>query len=150
MIIRPSGPANAKIAIVGEAPGAEEEASGQPFVGTSGWCLTSMLKDAGIDRNEVFITNLCYERPPSNDITAWISDRKTQPSPEWTRLHGKWVAPQVLRGYKQLIVDLEAVKPNIVIALGGTAMWALTGKEGISNWRGSQLSIDTEEMKQWL
>jgi uracil-DNA glycosylase family 4 len=64
--VRPSGPTDARVMIVGEAPGAEEERKGEPFVGASGHELTKMLHEAGIARSQCFITNVCRERPPGN------------------------------------------------------------------------------------
>jgi uracil-DNA glycosylase len=137
--VRASGPANARIAIVGEAPGSEEESQGKPFVGSSGYLLDQMLADAGIARSECFVTNVCRERPPSNEISAWLSDRKTPPAKDWTYHAGKWMAPVVAQGRAELEAELRSVQPNIIIALGNTPLWSLTGRTGIMNWRGSQL-----------
>jgi uracil-DNA glycosylase len=137
--VRSSGPTNARIAIVGEAPDSEEEAQGKPFVGSSGYLLDQMLSGAGIARSECFVTNVCRECPPNNDISAWISDRKTPPAKDWLYHAGKWASPVVAQGRAELALELEAIKPNIIIALGNTPMWCLTGRTGIMNWRGSQL-----------
>ena len=60
------GPSDATWMIVGEAPGADEDTAGRPFVGRAGRLLTSMMLDAGFDRAEVYITNLVKRRPPEN------------------------------------------------------------------------------------
>ena len=60
------GPENASLMIVGEAPGAEEERTGRPFVGRSGRLLTEILAAAGLKREEIFITSICKCRPPKN------------------------------------------------------------------------------------
>ena len=66
-----AGNADADLMFVGEAPGAEEDRQGLPFVGRSGALLTSMLEHAGISRDEVFIANTLKCRPPENrDPTA--------------------------------------------------------------------------------
>ena len=66
------GPRDAGIVVIGEAPGREEEASGQPFVGVSGEELSRMLAEAGIVRSRCFITNAVKERPADNKLGLWI------------------------------------------------------------------------------
>jgi uracil-DNA glycosylase family 4 len=61
-----AGPPDARIMLVGEAPGYEEDAQGEPFVGKAGQVLTVLLRNAGLDRSEVFITNVCKCHPPEN------------------------------------------------------------------------------------
>ena len=61
-----AGPPDAEIMFVGEAPGADEDAQGEPFVGRAGRILTQLLGSAGIDRSDVYITNICKCRPPNN------------------------------------------------------------------------------------
>ncbi len=62
-----SGPAHARVVLIGEAPGAQEDAGGQPFVGRSGRLLLTLLAEqAGLARDEVFITNTVKCRPPGN------------------------------------------------------------------------------------
>ena len=63
-----SGPKSATLAIVGEAPGVEEEIAGIPFVGPSGKMLIEALRDNGIQRKDVYITNVVKYRPPDNKI----------------------------------------------------------------------------------
>lgn len=125
---------------MGEAPGVEEERTGLPFHGASGRLLNTLLHRVGIDRDSCFVTNVVHLRPPGNDISEWISDRKTPPSPDWIYTGGKWVHPNIATGLRLLQATLSEVSPSLVIALGGTALWALTGHEGISKWRGSRLS----------
>lgn len=123
------GPLDAKIMIVGEAPGAEEEIRGTPFVGQSGQELTRMLHDAGIPREGCFLANVARYRPPGNDIAAFFLDKKmTKPG------------PQLSEGMQELEQEIASVRPNIIIALGNVPMWSLTGHRGITSWRGSLLS----------
>jgi uracil-DNA glycosylase family 4 len=130
---KPSGPLNAKVLIVGEAPGAEEEVQGVPFVGSSGIELTRMLHEAGFVREECFLTNVCKYRPPMNDISAFFIDSKqTKPN------------ELILEGVKELKDEISAVKPQLILALGNTPLWALTGQRGITKWRGSMLSYTGE------
>lgn len=60
------GNANARILLIGEAPGFHEDAQGKPFVGNSGKFLTDLLEKAGLNREDVFITNVVKHRPPGN------------------------------------------------------------------------------------
>lgn len=139
--VRPSGPIPARIMIVGEAPGFEEERDGEPFVGASGKELTRMLHDAGINRSECFITNVARERPQGNDISHFIATRKKDITDQHSKLRDKYVKRQILEGYELLVKELEMVQPNIVIALGNTSLWALTGEWGIMKWRGSMMYV---------
>lgn len=148
--MQPSGPYNAKVMIVGEAPSEFEILRGEPFVGPSGQELNRMLSEAGILRNECFLTNVCLERPPDNDIGQWLAflvhapkpDNKKYRNQNWVRWRDAWVHPSVVEGYRQLIEHIKAVKPTLVIALGNAALYALTGKKGIKAWRGSMLMAE--------
>ena len=122
------GPKNARIAIVGEAPGRDEEREGVPFVGASGRVLNSSLKKAGIKRYECYLTNVVKTRPPKNDFSIFYEDKKkTKPKEELIVARAK------------LIDEINEINPNVTIALGGEAVKALTGQDDakITNWRGS-------------
>jgi uracil-DNA glycosylase family 4 len=126
---RSDGPAPARIMIVGEAPGVEEERQGRPFVGGSGTELTNMLHEAGIIRAECFLTNVCKYRPPGNEIERFFLDSKcTQPGAE------------IQEGLHDLRREIELVQPNVIIACGNVPLWALRGHRGITDWRGSSLT----------
>lgn len=118
------GPRDARLVLVGEAPGKNEAASGIPFVGASGGLVNEFLEGIGVLRREVFITNVAHEQPPGNDFA-------------WFYTTAGWEAYQA--GIAQLKRDLLEIRPNLVVALGGEALRALTGKRGISDWRGSLL-----------
>lgn len=148
-LVNGEGPPHASIFICGEAPGEEESRQGRPFVGPSGYELDRMLGEAGISRAECYVTNVARERPPNNDVTTWIAQSKKEVTVYHKQFREKWVLPPIAEGIRLLIVEIEAVAPNVVIALGGTSLWVLTGKSGIQKWRASMLSIDTEEMKRW-
>ena len=142
VVVRPSGPIPARIMIVGEAPGAEEEIRGEPFVGASGHELTKMLHEAGIQRSECFITNVARIRPLGNDINQFIAKAKKDRTPEHLPLRDKWVKKPIHDGFALLKQELAIVRPNVIIALGNVPMWALTGNWGITKWRGSMLYTD--------
>ena len=138
-----NGPIPAKVMIIGEAWGAEEERLGKPFVGPSGMELDRMLHEAGMLRSECFASNLINRRPPNNDLSHWIPIRKSDVTSQHVVLRDKHVLPSVYEGYDQLMQEITLVKPNIIVACGNYSMWALTGKWGIMNWRGSQLYTDS-------
>jgi uracil-DNA glycosylase family 4 len=136
------GNPNANIMLIGEAWGEEEERVGRPFVGRSGEELNRMLHEVGIMRSETYATNLINERPPYNDLTAWIAAKKKDITSQHVILRDKYVLPKVRAGYESLMKEIGLVRPNVIVALGNHAMWALTGQWGIMKWRGSQLTSD--------
>jgi DNA polymerase I-like protein with 3'-5' exonuclease and polymerase domains/uracil-DNA glycosylase len=144
MQVRPSGPAPAKIMIVGEFPGEMEVARGEPFVGYSGQELGKMLAEAGIPRSTCFLTNFIRIRPPANDIGAFIAARKSDVTPQHGLIRDKMCLPPVWEGLELLKREIEMVRPNVIIALGNATLWALTGKWGITSWRGSMLQTDLD------
>jgi uracil-DNA glycosylase len=151
-VVGARGPRTARVVIVGEAPGAEEERAGQPFVGMSGKELDKMLSDAGINPAECYFTNVTVIRPPDNDIEKWVqrsNKRKVKgknPTPaHWVEYRGWLVEPHVAEDARRLLEEIRSINPTVVIALGNTPFWALCaegvkGKVGI--WRGSSLLSD--------
>lgn len=144
MPVKPYIPSNpCGITLVGEAPGEEEEQTGLVFVGAAGRELTALLSAAGIDRYTCHITNVFDTRPPNNDLSAWcvgaVEARKlnggTYP---WNPLsRGKYLIPSRLSSaLERLKQELTSFAPRLVIALGNTPLYALTGSGGISTVRG--------------
>lgn len=133
------GPIPAKIMLIGEAWGSEEERTLLPFMGASGQELNRMLHEAGIMRSECYATNVVNARPPLNDITRWVTKKRKDVTFDMVRLRDAQVKPIVVEGFHRMLREIHEVKPNIIIALGSTALWALTGAWGITKWRGSQL-----------
>ena len=146
MLGRGVGPIPTRIMLVGEAWGAEEERQREPFVGASGAELNRMLHEAGILRSECFTTNLVNARPPMNDMAAWVATKKKDITSQHIPLRDRMVLPLVVAGYQQLLTEIAACQPNLIIAFGNYAMWALTGKWGILKWRGSHLQMEGEGM----
>lgn len=140
--VRAVGPAPAKVMIIGEAPGEEEVRQGMPFVGSSGQELSRMLQEAGITRSLCFITNVIRERPPANDIDNFIAKNKSSVTPDHRSVRDKMVKRPVWEGIELTQREIELVRPNVIIALGNVSMWALTGKWGVTSWRGSLLECD--------
>lgn len=146
-----NGPKNAKIFIVGEAPGLDEEKQGKGFVGSSGQELDRMLNEAGILRSECFITNVCKYRPAGNKIKNFFYTNKEAKELKLEMVRGCYPKPQIVEGLNELKNEILEVNPNIIIALGNVALWALSEKEsinadkgirlpkGITVWRGSML-----------
>lgn len=130
--------------IVGEAPGEQEVSRGEPFVGYSGQELGRMLQEAGLSRGQCFLTNVIRIQPPGNDIGAFIAQRKSDITPQHGLIRDKMVLPPVWEGLELLKREIEMVRPNVIIAFGNVALWALTGKWGIMSWRGSTLQTDLD------
>lgn len=140
MQVRPSGPQPARVLIVGEAPGEKEVEFGRPFVGYSGTLLTQWLSEAGIDQRTCRITNVTMERPPSNDIDLFYGSRKNPQGCEF--IGGRYCKAPIANGLRELCREIDATKPDLIIALGGTALWALTGEPSVEKWRGSIIKHD--------
>lgn len=100
------GPAGARIVLVGEAPGRDEDASGRPFVGSAGRILNAALDAARIHRDSVFITNTVKCRPPRN----------RRPKPDEL---------EACRPY--LLAQVAAVRPKVIVTLGATGLRSLLG-----------------------
>jgi uracil-DNA glycosylase len=128
------------IVLVGEAWGEYEEREGKPFVGPAGYLLNSMLRSAGINREECLVTNVFNLRPRGGNDVSNLCGPKSEGIPGTGPLvKGKYVraefAPELARLYR----ELEAARPNVIIAFGATASWALCGTTGIKKFRGAPL-----------
>jgi len=111
-----AGNANADLIFVGEAPGAEEDRQGLPFVGRAGQLLGTLLGEVGLSREDVFITNVIKSRPPGN----------RDPRPEEIEACSPYLHRQV-----------ELIEPTVVATLGNFATKLLTGDPtGITRVRG--------------
>jgi DNA polymerase len=113
----------ARVMLVGEAPGRDEDEAGLPFVGRSGKLLDRMLAAIGLDRGSVYIANVVPWRPPGNRT----------PTPQETEICKPFVARQI-----------RLVDPDVLVFLGGASAAALAGTtEGITRLRGRWLTYDT-------
>ena len=106
-IVNGSGPGNARIVLIGEAPGEQEDLKGIPFVGRAGKFLDSRLSESGLDKSKLFITNVVRCRPPRNRKPRDKEIRQCLPN---------------------LVEELKQMNPSVVIALGTVAFRALTGQ----------------------
>ncbi|NJL50259.1 MAG: uracil-DNA glycosylase [Blastochloris sp.] len=115
------GVPDGKLMLVGEAPGAEEDRQGKPFVGRAGQLLDRMLAAIGLDRSKVYIANIVPWRPPGNRT----------PTPQESAICLPFITRQI-----------ELVDPDVLMFLGGFAAASLTGtKDGILKIRGRWLSF---------
>ena len=111
-----SGNANAELMFVGEAPGAEEDRQGRPFVGRAGKFLDSLLEEIGLRREDTFIANVLKCRPPGN----------RDPLPEEIEECSPWLFRQI-----------ELIEPLVVCTLGNFSTKLLTGRKlGITKVHG--------------
>lgn len=126
------------ICIVGEAWGAEEEKARLPFVGPAGWCLNKMLEEAGIERQRCYITNVFNLRPkPTNDISNLCGKRADVTNSLPPLRNGEYLHDEYVPEVERLWEELRAGSPNLIIAMGGTASWAILGDSRISKIRGA-------------
>ena len=137
--IKSIGPKNAKIVLLGEAPGEQEERTGIPFIGASGQHLDGMLASAGLRRRDLYLTNVLQTRPPRNDLDEFLISKKDLPNgyrmPPLRQ--GKYLHPELFPELDRLAEELFQVKPNLIVACGGTALWAITGENRITKMRGT-------------
>ena len=146
--VKPRGPKDARILIVGEAPGEHEIRGGAPFLGPSGHELDKLLTEAGIDPQLCRITNVVGYRPDRNNISLFFSSSKKKAGAEGATLYRNRYAKDILLfGVNALKEEIARVKPNVVIAIGNTALWATTGQWGITSWRGSQMMGNIDDVK---
>jgi len=146
--VRPRGNPQAKILVVGEAPGKNEVEAGVPFVGASGQELMTMLAEAGISEADCMFTNVINTRPSGNLIAHFFATSKKSAAEKGAIAHsGKYALPIVFAGIKDLEELIKQVKPNVVIAAGNISLWACTGEIGILKWRGSEMEGDINGTK---
>jgi DNA polymerase len=108
------GPSDARIVMVGEVPGDQEDIQGKPFVGPAGQLLDRALERAGIDRGEIYVTNA---------VKHFKFERRGK-----RRMHKTPDRPEIEACKWWLDRELKVVKPELVVALGGTAGTALYGR----------------------
>ena len=117
------GDIDAALMFVGEAPGADEDAQGEPFVGAAGQLLTKIIQTMGLTRQTVYIANILKCRPDTPGQSA--GNRK--PTPEEMKTCIPYLHSQI-----------DLIQPRVLVALGGTALEGLLGKtEGITRVRGT-------------
>ncbi len=108
------GAAHAKLMLVGEVPGDQEDRRGLPFVGPAGKLLDEAIKSAGLERNEVYLTNAVKH-------FKWVQRGKR-------RLHAKPSAREITACRPWLEAEIEVVRPQTIVCLGATAAQSLLGR----------------------
>jgi DNA polymerase I-like protein with 3'-5' exonuclease and polymerase domains/uracil-DNA glycosylase len=136
-MIQPTGPEQAKIMIVGEFAHEQDILRNAPFIGGAGFELTKMLMEAGIPREQCFLTLVHRTRAPGGRTEGLVAEAKKYVTSNHVLHNDKWVLREVMDDLKLLKAEIERVKPNVVIAMGNLALWALTGEWGVTNWRSS-------------
>lgn len=117
------GPRGAHVMLVGETPGDQEDVEGRPFVGPAGRLLDEAIEEAGLARNDVYITNAVKH-------FRWEARGKR-------RLHKKPSSRQIAACQPWLEAEARVIKPPIIVCLGATAAQSLLGREfRISRMRG--------------
>lgn len=115
-IVFGDGDPNARLMFVGEGPGADEDASGLPFVGKAGQLLNNMIAAMGLRREEVYIANIVKCRPPANRVPEFVEATTCSPF---------------------LLQQIDIVRPEVIVALGATAATYLLGvKQSLASLRG--------------
>ncbi len=128
-IIPPDGPLNAKICFILEAPGEEEDLGGKPAIGTAGQFFDRCITSKGLLRSEVLVHNVFTQRPPNNKVNYYFQD-KSNKKPTW---EGEEHIEELRKWLR------TKVKSNLIVSCGGPSTYILTGKYGITKWRGSVL-----------
>ena len=103
------GSVDAKIVMIGEAPGRNEAKTGRPFCGAAGKVLDELLKHVGLERNSIYITNIVKDRPPEN----------RDPTAEEIRVYGPFLDQQI-----------NIIQPKVIVTLGRYAMGYVMNKFG--------------------
>lgn len=109
-----TGNPDSPLVFIGEAPGAEEETQGAPFVGPAGQLLTKMITAMGLKRADVYITNIVKYRPTTGEPNQGSKNRKP-------------TAEEIAAGLPHLIKELQVLQPKVIVALGATALEGLCG-----------------------
>ncbi|TWU02605.1 UdgX family uracil-DNA binding protein [Stieleria varia] len=131
------GPANARIVLVGEQPGDREDIEGHPFVGPAGQLLNDALSQAGIDRSQIYITNIVKHFKFTEQETTQTDVRGKR------RIHQKPNSREIYACRPWLEAELSVIKPDSLVCLGSTPAQALFGRDfRISKDRGTFIATD--------
>jgi DNA polymerase len=126
------GSSKAEVVFVGEQPGDQEDLQGKPFVGPAGKLLDKALEDAGIDRSQVYVTNVVKH-------FKWQARGKR-------RIHQKPNWSEIAACRPWLEAELEVTEPRVLVCLGATAAQALLGRDfRVSRQRGELVESDLAE-----
>jgi uracil-DNA glycosylase family protein len=121
------GPSPAKVMLVGEQPGDQEDRAGRPFLGPAGKLLDRALEEAEIDRNEVYVTNVVKH-------FKWAASERGK-----RRIHKKPRGIEIQACRPWIESEIRVVRPQVLVCLGATAAQALLGKDFRVNRQHGQL-----------
>lgn len=116
-VVTASGPHNSPIVLIGEAPGADEDIMGEPFMGRCGQLLSAILTKSGIERKDLYITNVCKCRPVEKGKRKGFKNRA--PTPD-----------EVLACKGWLWGELKIVKPKLILTAGKVATFLIMRETG--------------------
>ena len=141
------------LAIIGEAPGADEVRQGGPFVGRSGQLLNELLEEAGIQRKHTLIANVFRYQPPGNKVGHFFSSKRAAVAAgekldeHYGKMGSAYMRTSFAGELDVLKAVLEKYRPKAIVTLGGTALWAMTGLSGLTvnrgKWHESRLMPST-------
>lgn len=124
------------IMIVGEFKTKEDNDRQEFFSGKAGTLLDELLRQAGSNRSECYLTNVGN----FHFYGEWFQKRsKNLPPPQYVEYKGMIILRRLIPEIERLHKEVRMMKPKVIIALGNLALWALTGETGIEKWRGSEL-----------
>ena len=123
-LIMGDGNLDAKIVFIGEAPGKKEDETGKPFVGASGKFLNEMLESIGLDREDVYITNIIKYRPPNN--------RDPKPA-------------EKQEAWPYLLEQLDVIQPKAIVTLGHHSMEYFLPGVAISDVHGREQQVKVDD-----
>jgi uracil-DNA glycosylase family protein len=112
-----AGPPHARLLVVGEQPGDQEDRQGLPFVGPAGRLLDQAFQAAGIDRREIYLTNAVKH-------FKWVAGERGKP-----RIHKKPNAVEIRACRPWLVEEIAAIIPRAIVCLGATAAQSLLGRD---------------------
>lgn len=138
--VPPLGDPDSPIVILGEAPGQQEDMYEEPFAGSSGDLLREMLSDSDLPIWDTsYVLNVFPYRPPNNSVESFFTTRAAGTNdPNFPPMgKGKYLSPTHLPALVALRSELHRVPRQLILALGNTALWFLTGKTGIGRLRGT-------------
>lgn len=137
MPITGTGKLDANVLIVGEFPHEQDLRRGEPFIGGAGFELQKMLSEAGIPRDQCYMTLVMKDRVYGQSVNSLVAEKKKDITPRHVLYMGKWVMPEVVYAVESLREEILRIKPNVVCTSGNLALWALTGEWSSHSWRSS-------------
>lgn len=140
MRVKGEGPIPSRIMLVGEFPSERDLSAGVPFSDAAGQELNRMLHEVGIMRSECYVTTVLKVRPANGQLSIWMPGKKKDITSAHTLLWDRHCSAEVHDALRELWVELDMVQPNLIIAFGNLASWALTGNWSVAKWRGSLLT----------